>query len=168
MSSGKIKPSAVILGAVIVVVIAGLFVTDVLPTFYTPENKQTMIPEVTADRLAPIASIAFAAEDSGPHVLKKGSEVVAQVCSACHGTGAAGSPKIGDKAAWGPRIAQGYETLIKHALGGYKGMPAKGGATNLDDIEVARAIAFMANQAGANFQEPADPKPAADAKAPAK
>jgi cytochrome c5 len=80
--------------------------------------------------------------------------VVMAVCSACHAAGALGSPKIGDKAAWGPRIAQGYETLIKHAIEGIRSMPARGGNPDLTDNEVANAVAYMANQAGANFKSP--------------
>jgi cytochrome c5 len=66
--------------------------------------------------------------------------------------GALGSPKIGDKGAWGPRISQGYETLVKHAIAGLRAMPARGGNAELTDVEVARAVAFMANQSGASFQ----------------
>jgi len=66
----------------------------------------------------------------------------------------AGAPKAGDKKAWAPRIAQGYDTLVKHATEGYKGMPPKGGGADLDPQEVARAVAWMANQGGASFKEP--------------
>jgi cytochrome c5 len=66
--------------------------------------------------------------------------------------GALGSPKIGDKSAWGPRIAQGYETLVKHAIAGIRSMPARGGNAELTDGEVAAAVAYMANQSGASFK----------------
>jgi cytochrome c5 len=65
-----------------------------------------------------------------------------------------GSPKIGDKSAWGPRIAQGYETLVKHAIVGIRSMPARGGNAELTDAEVAGAVAYMANQSGASFKAP--------------
>jgi cytochrome c5 len=120
------------------------------------------------ERIKPVASVAVADTSSGPHVDKSGEEVVTAVCSACHGSGALGSPKIGDKAAWGPRIAQGYEALIKHAMEGIRQMPARGGNPDLTDGEIANAVAFMANQGGAKFTPPtsagkaavAEPEPA--------
>jgi cytochrome c5 len=106
------------------------------------------------ERIKPVAQVEVAPVESGPHVDKGGEEVVKAVCSACHAVGALGSPKIGDKAAWAPRIAQGYDTLIKHAIAGIRSMPARGGNPDLTDGEIANAIAYMANQSGANFKAP--------------
>jgi cytochrome c5 len=106
------------------------------------------------ERIKPVASVEVT-DTSGPHVDKSGEAVVTAVCSACHGSGALGSPKIGDKAAWGPRIAQGYETLIKHATEGIRQMPARGGNPDLTNGEIANAVAYMANQGGAKFTPPA-------------
>lgn len=108
---------------------------------------------VVEERIKPVAQVEVA-DNSGPHVDKTGEQVVTAVCSACHAAGALGSPKIGDKAAWGPRIAQGYETLIKHAIEGIRSMPARGGNPDLTDNEVANAVAYMANQSGASFKSP--------------
>ncbi|HWU35208.1 MAG TPA: c-type cytochrome [Methylovorus sp.] len=108
---------------------------------------------VVEERIKPVAQVEVA-DNSGPHVDKTGEQVVTAVCSACHAAGALGSPKIGDKSAWAPRIAQGYETLIKHAIEGIRSMPARGGNPDLTDNEVANAVAYMANQAGANFKSP--------------
>lgn len=73
------------------------------------------------------------------------------VCTACHSTGVAGAPKVGDKAAWEPRIAQGTEVLYKHAIGGFTGksgtMPPKGGRTDLSDDEVKAAVDYMVSKA---------------------
>ena len=63
-------------------------------------------------------------------------------CFACHGTGAAGSPILGDKAAWAPRIAQGEEVLLDHALNGFNAMPPRGASTFSDD-EIKAIIAYM-------------------------
>ncbi|RMD68759.1 MAG: cytochrome c5 family protein, partial [Gammaproteobacteria bacterium] len=79
----------------------------------------------------------------GPPDASRGEKVYQQTCFACHGTGAAGAPKLGDKAAWEPRIAQGMDTLIQHALKGFKAMPAKGGNPGLSDQQVADAVAYM-------------------------
>jgi len=65
-----------------------------------------------------------------------------QVCSACHASGVNGAPKIGDHAAWGPRIAQGKETLYTHAIGGKGNMPAKGG-TNWPDDTIRKVVDYM-------------------------
>lgn len=120
------------------------------------------------ERIKPVAQVEVAPVESGPHVDKSGEEVVKAVCSACHAVGALGSPKIGDKAAWGPRIAQGYDTLIKHAIAGIRSMPARGGNPDLTDGEIANAIAYMANQSGANFKPPvAGDAPAAETPAAA-
>lgn len=76
-----------------------------------------------------------------------GKKVYGSVCALCHAASVAGSPKPGDKADWGPRIAQGKEVLYKHALEGFTGakglMPAKGGGVNLTDDEVKAAVDHM-------------------------
>ena len=113
--------------------------------------------EMSADaisaRLAPVARVELAT--SAPaHTLKTGQAVYEGLCVACHGSGAAGAPKLGDRGAWRARIAQGLDTLVKHATDGFRGMPPKGGGADLDPQEVARAAAWMANQAGASFKEP--------------
>lgn len=126
-------------------------------------------PEAVAARISPVADQGFTLiDESGPKQLQVGSAVYTASCAACHDSGAAGSPKIGDSAAWGPRIAQGYDTLVLHATKGIRGMPAKGGNPGLDDVEVARAVAYMANKGGASFKEPEAPAAgAASAAAPA-
>lgn len=90
------------------------------------------------------AAAAPAAEaSSGP---RSGEEVYNASCMACHGTGAAGAPMIGDAAAWAPRIDQGMETLINHALNGIRAMPAKGGCASCSDEEVQAAVEHMVGQ----------------------
>jgi cytochrome c5 len=118
------------------------------------KTPAAMTPEAIAARLAPVSRLEFASTSSTARTLKDGEAVYAGLCVACHGSGAAGAPKLGDKKAWRPRIAQGLETLIKHATEGYKAMPPKGGGADLDPTEVARAVAWMADQGGASFKEP--------------
>lgn len=122
--------------------------------------------ESVATRISPVADQGYTLKiASGPKVLQSGGAVYTAVCAACHDSGAAGSPKFGDAGAWSARIAQGYDTLVLNATNGIRAMPAKGGNPDLDDIEVARAVVYMANKAGATFKEPAaaDAAPAADA-----
>ena len=87
---------------------------------------------------------------SGQAFAADGKKTYETVCFACHGTGAAGAPKIGDKAAWAPRIKQGMATLKDHALKGYTGkagaMPAKGGNPSLADADVGAAVEYMVSQ----------------------
>lgn len=126
------------------------------------------------DNIKPVAQVEVAEAGAAGATEKTGEEVVKAVCAMCHAAGLMNSPKIGDKGQWQPRIAQGYETLVKHAIEGIRSMPARGGNPSLSDNEVANAVAYMANQAGANFKEitpkaaeaaPAAEAPAAEAKA---
>ena len=79
-----------------------------------------------------------------------GPEVYNSACLACHGAGVAGAPILGNQAQWAPRIAQGLEVMIGHAINGFSGavgyMPAKGGRMDLSDDEVAAAVEYMVNE----------------------
>jgi cytochrome c5 len=101
-------------------------------------------PEAAAPEAAPAAEPAVAANGD------VGKKVYGNVCSMCHASGVAGAPKPGDKADWGPRIAQGNDLLYKHALEGFTGakgmMPARGGSTTLKDDEVKAAVDYMVAQ----------------------
>ena len=112
------------------------------------ENQEAIIK-----RIQPVGEVVIAAQ-SGPKGQMTGEQVYNQVCKACHETGALGSPKFGDKAAWSKVIAQGQATVVDHALKGYKAMPPKGGNADLENVEVERAVAFMADKGGANWKEP--------------
>jgi cytochrome c5 len=118
------------------------------------KTPAAMSSEAIAARLAPVSRLEVASTTAATHTLRTGETVYGGLCVACHGAGVAGAPKLGDKAAWAPRIKQGFDTLVKHATEGYKGMPPKGGGTDLDPQEVARAVAWMADQGGASFKEP--------------
>ena len=97
---------------------------------------------------APAPAAAPAAPAAADNEL--GKSVFGKTCAMCHAAGVAGAPKPGDKADWGPRIAQGKDTLYKHAIEGFTGakgmMPAKGGAANLTDAEVKAAVDYMADK----------------------
>ena len=110
------------------------------------DNQKKAIEE----RVKPVGSVclegdsscggAVAAASSGP---RSGEDVYNGSCMACHGTGAGGAPKTGDKAAWKPRIAQGADTLHKHAISGLNAMPPKGLCMTCSDDEVAAAVDFI-------------------------
>jgi cytochrome c5 len=95
--------------------------------------------------------------------LKAGEEVYKAQCSACHATGAAGAPKFSDSGAWSARIKQGLEALTTSALKGKGAMGAQGGG-DFNDIEIARAVVYMANNAGGKFDEPKAPAAEAEKK----
>ena len=122
------------------------------------------------DHLAPVAQVAVAGQDNSALAIKAdspagqagagtgalampkdGEGLFQQTCSACHGTGLAGAPKAGDKAAWSPRIAKGKDQLYHHAMEGFQGttgvMPAKGGRTDAPDDLVKQAVDYMVKMA---------------------
>ncbi len=119
-------------------------------------GSDAMSEKAIAERMRRVGLVAFA-DPSAPKSLQTGEAVYSAACSACHAAGIAGAPRTGDVAAWAPRIRQGFDVLVKHAVEGFKAMPPKGGNSNLDSIEVARAVAFMGNQSGGKFKEPAAP-----------
>ena len=76
-------------------------------------------------------------------VSKVGEKTFNAICTGCHSTGALGAPKLGDKAAWAPRIAQGMEVLYNSALKGKNSMPAKGGNPSLSDADVKATVDYI-------------------------
>ncbi|OAM51567.1 hypothetical protein A7981_08790 [Methylovorus sp. MM2] len=120
-----------------------------------PVAKAKAEPDATVAAVAPVAKTeepAVKPEAEAKPAGKSGEEVFKAVCSMCHSVGLMGAPKIGDQEAWAPRIAQGHDTLVTHALKGVRMMPAKGGNPGLSDAEVTAAVVYMANQGGANFK----------------
>jgi cytochrome c5 len=98
--------------------------------------------------------------------LKSGEEVFKAQCTTCHSTGAAGAPKFGDAGAWAARIKTGFDALVTSAMKGKGAMPAQSGG-DFEDVEIARAVAYMANAGGAKFAEPQRPQGPAQAQADA-
>ena len=146
-----------------------LLVTFVTNASTTGAGSSAQSAKAITARIRPVSDAGFTLRDvNAPRVMLAGSAVYTATCAACHDSGMAGSPKTGDAAAWTARLAQGYDTLVTHAINGIRAMPAKGGNPDLDDLEVARAVVFMTNQSGASFKEPVAPAPAAaSAAAPA-
>lgn len=120
-----------------------------------------MTEQAIAKRIQPLGMVEIR-DASDVASLKTGVQVYEAVCGACHTSGAAGAPKLGDAAAWAPRVATGYEALLTSALKGKGAMGAQGGG-DFSDYEIARAVVHMANQGGGKFAEPKPPAPAASA-----
>jgi cytochrome c5 len=117
-------------------------------------KKAAVDEELAAKLVQPVASVVLAAAPAVAPGSRMGEDIFKGVCAACHESGAAGAPKAGDKAAWAPRIALGYDALVKSAAAGKNAMPPRGGAADLTDDELKRAVAFLANKAGAGFKAP--------------
>ena len=72
-----------------------------------------------------------------------GEAVYNRVCKMCHNSGMMGAPKLGDRAAWSPRIEQGTSKLTEHAITGIRKMPARGTCKTCSDEDIANAVAYM-------------------------
>ncbi len=155
----------VVLSFVVPILIIILLVKLVASGNQIGAGSDALGPEATAKRLQPIAKLELV-DASGPKVFKTGEQVYKAVCAACHTSGAAGAFKFGDATAWAPSIKSGLDAMVASVIKGKGAMPAKGGNPMLDDFEIARAVVYMANNAGGKFPEPAEPA-AAPAAAPA-
>jgi cytochrome c5 len=121
-------------------------------------DSAAMTPDEVAKRLKPVGDIAFAESGAdAANAPKSGEDIYKTVCSVCHASGVAGAPKLGDSGGWSARIKEGQNKLVTAAIAGKGAMPPRGGSAGLSDLEVERAVVYMANQAGANFKEPAAP-----------
>jgi cytochrome c5 len=132
-----------------------LFISLVTYDFHSSASSNVMVESKIKENIQPVAKIelAQAVVEGAASGGKSGEEVYKAVCSVCHQAGMLNAPKFGDAQAWAPRISQGYETLVQHALRGIRSMPAKGGNASLSDAEVAGAVLYMANASGANFKK---------------
>ncbi|MET3497183.1 c-type cytochrome [Variovorax boronicumulans] len=124
-------------------------------------SKESRDREV-AERLKKIGAIEI--RDAN-RPLAAGEAVFKAQCVACHGApGIPGAPHLNDAAAWGPRIGQGYAVLLEHALKGKGAMPPQGGG-DFEDLEIGRAVVYLANSGGSKFPVPDRPAAAVPAEA---
>jgi len=123
---------------------------------HKPDVSSEAAEKATLKRIKPFAQLV-ALDANAPRVEKSGKEVYDAVCTSCHASGALGAPRFDNRGDWGGRLGQGYDILVKHAIEGIRQMPARGGDSDLSDIEVARAVVYLSNSAGASFKEPAAP-----------
>lgn len=105
-------------------------------------------------RIQPVAKVALAAGGSAAAGNRSGEQMFQAACNGCHGSGALGSPKVGDAGAWGPRLGKGLDGLLKNAVNGIRAMPPKGGVADATEAELARAIVYMTNKSGGSLKEP--------------
>lgn len=104
------------------------------------------------ERIYPVGEVCVAGQDCGVSGIQAAAasaeprgaeEVYTAACSACHATGAANAPIVGQADAWAPRIEKGAETLVQHAIQGFNAMPPMGGCGNCSEEEVAIAVEYM-------------------------
>lgn len=143
---------AVAFAFVVPIVVIILLVMFVAADKQPGAGSDGMTAKAVAERLRPVGMVEVK-DLSDPSALKSGEQVYAAVCVACHTPGTLNAPKIGDNAAWAPRLAQGYDTLLASALKGKGAMPAQGGGDHTD-LEIGRAVVYLANKSGGKLAEP--------------
>ncbi len=159
--TGPVKNPKQLLMAVFFSFIVPIFIIIGLVYYVTADNKPAAgaanLEKALAARIQKVGTIEI--RDAN-RVLKLGEEVFKVQCAACHVAGVAGAPKVGDAAAWAPRIATGYEALLNSALKGKGAMGAQGGG-DFETLEIGRAVVHMANASGGKLDEPKAPEAAA-------
>jgi cytochrome c5 len=163
---GPIKTPKQLIAAVVASFLVPIFAIVLLVKYVGADHlpaagSDGLGAEAVARRIQPIGEVEIK-DASGAGVLKTGEQVFAAQCTACHTAGVAGAPKVGDAEAWAPRIKSGYEALLNSALKGKNAMTAQGGG-DFSDVEIGRAVVYMANKGGATFAEPKAPAAAASA-----
>jgi len=163
---GPIKTPKQLAVAVGFAFVAPVIIIILLANFVSSGSKpaagsDAFSAEAVAARIQPIGSIELK-DPNAVATPKTGEQVFAAQCTACHTAGVVGAPKLGDAAAWGPRIKAGYAALLNSALKGKNNMTPQGGG-EFSDLEVGRAVVYMANQGGAKFAEPTAPAAPASA-----
>lgn len=171
--TGPIKTPKQLLLAVLFAFIAPVIVIIGLVAYVVAENKPAGSTQAESQALggvttqdtekgvaARIRKVGMVEIRDANRPLKSGEEVFKAQCTTCHTPGVAGAPKFGDAPAWAARIRTGFDALVQSAVKGKAAMPAQSGG-DFNDVEIARAVAYMANAGGAKFAEPKAPAGAA-------
>lgn len=145
-----------VLGVLVVIAFVFFFLADIVTDDMGPTTEQdALIKAKTVENIKPVGEVNIGTAPAAPSAApvaaagpRSGEEVFNAHCAACHATGAAGAPKVGDSAAWAPRAAQGIDTLLSHATNGLNMMPPKGTCTACSEEELKGAIEFMLSKSG--------------------
>ncbi|MFZ4479633.1 MAG: c-type cytochrome [Rhodoferax sp.] len=152
--TGLIKTPKQLMLTVFFAFVIPIFVIIGIVEYVTSDDKSTVSAQfaerAVMARIQKVGNVEFGSADRTP---KTGEEVFKVQCTTCHSAGLVGAPKFGDAAAWAPRIKTGYEALLNSALKGKNAMAPQGGGS-FDAVEIGRAVVYMANAAGAKFEEP--------------
>lgn len=156
--TGPIKTPKQLMWAAVGAFVVPVFIIIGLVSYVTSGTKPAAgasnMEKSVSERLQKVGAVEI--RDAN-RALKGGEDVFKAQCAACHATGAAGAPKLGDKGAWAARIKSGYDALLTSALKGKGAMAPQGGGDH-NDTEIGRAVVYMANAAGAKFAEPKAPE----------
>lgn len=158
--TGPIKTPRQLMWAAIGAFVVPVFVIIGLVFFVSSGTKPgagtSNAERAVSERVQKVGSVEI--RDAN-RALKAGEDVYKAQCAACHATGAAGAPKLGDNGAWAARIKTGLDALLNSALKGKGAMAPQGGGDH-SDVEIARAVVYLANAAGGKFSEPKAPEAA--------
>jgi cytochrome c5 len=143
----------VLLLSFLVPIIGILLIVQLVLSGVSPDPG-AVTPEAVAARIQPVARFEVGASAPAPAATGKagkagpadGKSVYDKVCFACHQQSVAGSPKLGDKEAWAPRIKTGVNSLMQSVIKGKGAMPPKAGNPSLSDAEIRAAVDFMVSQ----------------------
>lgn len=152
-----------LIGALVALTVVLIIVAQVIASHSKRSETLAMDTNTVAERIKPVGEVSVArqAPPASPVMealissanaagADKGKSVYDASCAACHNVGVAGAPKLGDKAAWKDRIAQGKDKLYEHSIKGFQGkagfMPPKGGNMTLSDADVKAAVDYMLNK----------------------
>jgi cytochrome c5 len=165
---GPIKTPKQLILAVLYAFVVPVIVIVLLVEYVTSDHRpaagtEALAPAAVAERIRPVGMVQVK-DASDLSTLKTGEQVFAAQCTTCHTAGLVGAPKLGDADAWGPRLKTGYDALLHSALAGKGNMGAQGGG-DYTDLEIGRAVVYMANKVGGKFDEPKAPAAGASAAA---
>jgi cytochrome c5 len=167
---GPIKTPKQLILAVLYAFVVPVIVIVLLVEYVTSDHRpaagtEALAPAAVAERIRPVGMVQVK-DASDLSTLKTGEQVFAAQCTTCHTAGLVGAPKLGDADAWGPRLKTGYDALLHSAIAGKGNMGAQGGG-DFTDLEIGRAVVYMANKSGGKLDEPKAPAAGASAAAPA-
>ena len=150
---------AIVLGCLFVFFLLALFLARAIGASAVEQSR--LAPGEVAQRIEPVGQVQFGeagqvaaapapapVEVAAADTAKGGEEVYFAACVACHASGAAGAPRLGDVAAWEPRAATGFDALVNSSINGKGVMPPRAGFPNLTDEELANAVRYMLEETG--------------------
>lgn len=154
---GPIKTPKQLIVTIVLAFVVPIILIVLLVNYVTTDKQESagsslLTPEAVNERIKPVGEAVVNAVTIAPGATP-GEEVFKTQCSACHTSGALGAPKLGDAAAWGPRLGQGLDALWNSAMKGKNAMPAQGAGEYTPD-EIKRAVVYMANAGGGKFEAP--------------
>ncbi len=153
----------IFLAFVVPVAIIVLLVKFIGTTTQMAPGADAMTPEAIEARIRPVAGFELGAGGPATAEPRTGEALYTAQCAACHAAGVAGAPKMGDTAAWEPRLGLGLDALVHSSVAGKGAMPPQGATAT--EFEITRAVVHMANASGGKFEEPKAEEAAAPAEA---